>query len=195
VGSFHRAKDAQMTEQVTETVRHKASIAGYVADAVTGLPVPGAVVTVTEKNLRATTRSDGFFYFLDLEAGSYTLNVSAPLAGSRYGVVEAAGIRVQNAPDGRAIIDPKATIATPPTKLTGTVTQSSDGTAVKGAVVQLLGSQSKAVSDKDGKYFLTGITAGSPNVQASVPGFVTTVQKATLTAGQETMMNFSLVKS
>lgn len=180
---------------VIETTRHKASIAGYVTDAVTGLPIPDAIVLLIGKTQQVVTRKDGFYHFVDLKLGTYSISVTAPLCGTRYGTGKVLGILAQNAPDGRSKIDPKASLALPPTTLTGTIRQSSDGTAVKGAVIRLLGSESRTVSDKDGNYMLAGITASSPNVQVSAPGFVTAVQKTKLTAGLATQLSFSLVKS
>lgn len=184
-----------MSVPLIETLRHKASIAGRVIDAVTGLPIPKALVVLTGKNKQTETREDGFFYFMDQRAGSYTLTVTAPLQGNRYGTFKVSGISVQNASDGRPKLDAKATISLSPTRVAGFARQSSDGLPIKGALIQLLGSETKTVTDKDGKYILSGIKAGSPNVQASAQGFVTAVQKAALAAGLETTMNFSLVKS
>jgi hypothetical protein len=95
-----------------QTVRHQVAIAGRLADAGTGKPVGGALVSIaeggmpaafrrllearamqygnawmamTERPDRTRTAADGIFYFLDLPDGDYTLSASLPRMGSRYG--------------------------------------------------------------------------------------------------------------
>src|SRR5947209_8433343 len=92
-----------------EVVRHRVVIAGRIADALSGQPLAGARVEITgapaaftsllalramagdrwatlaERPDRTSTARDGHFHFLDLPAGAYTLTVSLPDAGSRYG--------------------------------------------------------------------------------------------------------------
>src|SRR6185295_7238261 len=97
-----------------EIVRHRAVIAGRVTDARTGRPLPGARVEITagppaftgrpallarqhgsrwetmaERPDRTRAAADGFFRFLDLPAGPYTLTGSLPGSGSRYGTATA----------------------------------------------------------------------------------------------------------
>jgi hypothetical protein len=180
---------------VIEILRHRAAIAGYVTDALTKLVIPGAVAELITQNLKTQTSEDGFFYFLDLAPGSYTLDVSVPSLGSRYGTASVPNVAVQNDTDGRPIFDAKTNVALTPTRLTGHVIQSSNGQPIKGATVKILGSEEKALSDKDGRYDLSGIQAGTPNVQASAAGYAAAAQKVTLTAGLETIADFSLAKT
>jgi hypothetical protein len=177
---------------VVEIVRRKAAIAGSVTDAITGLAIPGAVVKITTKNLEREAGPDGFFYFPDLRAGTYTLTVSAPLLGSRYGVTKVTGVTVQNAADGRPIFNIKANVRLLPTRVTGTVTRSSDGQPLPKAIVRVLGCETKCQTDQNGKYVLTGLYAGAPTVQASAAGRTTAAKKVALAVGQETVNDFSL---
>jgi len=177
---------------VVEIVRRKAAIAGFVTDAITGLAISNAVVKITAKNLEREAGPDGFFYFPDLRAGTYTLTVSAPVLGSRYGVVKITGVSVQNAVDGRPIFNTKASVRLPPTRVSGTVTRSSDGQPLVKAAVRVLGGEAKCLTDQNGKYVLTGLYAGTPTVQASAADRATSAKKVTLAAGQETVADFSL---
>lgn len=177
---------------VVEILRRKAAIAGTVTDTITGAPISGAVVGITTRNLETRTGPDGFFYFPDLRTGSYTLTVSAPLLGSRYGTARITGVTVQNAADSRPIFNTKANVRLPPTRVTGTVTRSSDGQPLPKAVVRILGSEAKCLTDQNGKYTLSGLYAGAPTVQASAAGRTAAAKKVTLTAGKETVADFSL---
>jgi Carboxypeptidase regulatory-like domain len=178
-----------------ETIRHRAAISGYVTDAITGQAISGVIIEVREGTLKTQTASDGFFYFVDLDAGLYTLSISAPILGSRYGTAGIPNLGVQDGPDGRPMFDPKANVALPPTRLTGYVRRSSDGQPLKGALVQVLGSEAKTVTDQNGKYAITGLQSGTPNVQASAEGRASVVQKVTLEPGTETAADFSLANS
>jgi hypothetical protein len=181
-----------VSTHIIEEIRHRAAIAGYVTDAHSGQTIANAVVELVGQNLLAQTRSDGFYYFLDLAVGQYALNISAPLLATRYGVIAGRVVNVQNAADGRPIFDPNANVGLPPTRLIGKVIRSDDDLPIAKASVRLLGSESKTLTDANGRYVLSGLQAGMPTVQASADGFVTTNQKVTLIAGQETTINLSL---
>lgn len=50
---------------------------GEVIQAVTGEPIPGAVVLIEELNRVTAVNSEGFFEFLNVETGSYTMTIRA----------------------------------------------------------------------------------------------------------------------
>jgi hypothetical protein len=63
---------------ITETENElRTTITGTVADANTEAAIEGAEVTISETRTSATTDASGTFSFAELEAGSYTLSVSA----------------------------------------------------------------------------------------------------------------------
>lgn len=177
----------------TEIIRHRAVIAGYVTDAITGQAVPGAVVRLIAPERETRADHDGFYFFLDLPEASYTLEVSAAHFGTRYGAVTIANVVVQNDAAGRPDFDPLGNAALPPTRLTGTVTSSADGLPIQKAEVRLLGGEKKTLTDSAGTYVLSALQAGSPNAQASAEGYGPGVQQVSLTAGNETIADFVLV--
>lgn len=180
---------------VMETVRHRASIAGYVTDARSKNILPGSIVRITALHIEVQAGSDGFFYFLDLPLGQYALDVAVPASGSLYGAASVPGVVVENDEDGRPIFDGKANVALSPTMLTGQVTQSSDGQPITNAVVQVLGGENKTVTDKDGNYALSPLLSGTPNIRASAKGFVAVTKKVTLSKGVAIIADFILTSS
>lgn len=176
-----------------ETVRHRAVISGRVTDAGTGKPLPGARVEITagppaftgrlallakqhgdrwetmaERPDRTRAAADGFFRYLDLPAGQYTLSASLPGAGSRYGTVSA---QVTLTVDGQGNISLEtANLALPATTVKGRVSDPSD-TAVQMAEVRVQGSGERTWSDADGNYVLSGVEAGSRKLTIAARGF------------------------
>jgi hypothetical protein len=186
-----------------EEVRHRAAIAGYITDAISGQEIADAAVEIVGQDLKAQTQADGFFYFMDLPVGLYELVVSAPQLGTRYGTAAIADVEVKtetitnvtpkNITVIKPIFDDKANVQLPPTRLGGEVKRSDNDQAIPQATVRLRGSQVKTLTDEEGKYLLSGLQSSQPTVQVSATGFVTESQeKVTLTAGEETTVNFSL---
>ncbi len=181
-----------MPNPAVEEIRHRVAIAGSVTDSVSGRAIAGAIVELLDPPLQTFTREEGSFYFIDLPVGSYTLNISAPLFGTRYGVVNGLNILVQNTVDNQPILDSKARVRLTPTTLVGRVTRNDNNQPIERAIVQLRWSTVQTLTDKEGRYTLSGLLAGEPTVQASAKGFSTSIQKVVLTAGAETTANFSL---
>jgi hypothetical protein len=176
-----------------ETVRHRAAIAGRVTDAGTGKPLPGARIEITagpavftgrlallaqqhgkrwaamaERPDRSRAASDGFFRFLDLPAGQYTLSASLPGSGSRYGTVS---VQVTLTADGQGNIPLEtAALALPATTVQGRVSDATN-TAIQMAEVRVQGSGERAFSDAQGNYVLSGVEAGSRKLTIAARGF------------------------
>lgn len=180
-----------MPNPAVEEIRHRVAIAGSVEDSVSGRAIAGAIVEVVDPLLQMLTREEGSFYFIDLPVGSYTLNISAPSFGTRYGVVNGLNILVQNTADNQPILDSKAKVKLTPTTLVGRVTRSDNNQPIERAIVQLRWSTVQTLTDKEGHYTLP-VLAGASTAQASIKGFSTSIQKVVLTAGAETTANFSL---
>jgi protocatechuate 3,4-dioxygenase beta subunit len=144
-----------------ETFGHKARIAGRVTDAQTGKPLAGARVAIAN-GAETFTATDGFFRFLDLPAGNYTITASLPGAGSRY----AAASKPVALGGTLATVD----LALPATTVKGKVKDGS-GQAVRMAEVRVQGSNEKAWSDAQGNYVLAGVEAGTRKVAVAARGF------------------------
>src|SRR5215212_424319 len=144
-----------------ETFRHRAVIAGRVTDAQTGKPLPGARVAITS-GPEVTTAGDGFYRFLDLPAGTYTLTASLPGSGSRYGTESGQVVLGEDL----ETVD----LELPATTVKGKVKDQA-GQAVRMAEVRVQGSGESAWSDAQGNYALSGVEAGARRIEVSARGF------------------------
>jgi hypothetical protein len=180
-------------ETAWDTVRRRAAIAGRVTEAPSGRPLPGARVEIiagppeftgrlallaqqygsrwevmAERPDRTRAAADGFFRFLDLPAGPYTLSGSLPGSGTRYGT---ASVQITLTEDSQGIV-PLATadLALPATTIQGRVSDAADA-AVWLAEVRVQGSGERAWSDAQGSYVLSGVETGTRNLTVSARGF------------------------
>jgi carboxypeptidase family protein len=199
-----------------EAARRQIAIAGSVTDAQTGRPIGGARVTITaapaaftarrdakalqagarwetmaERPDRTHTAVDGQFRFLDLPAGRYTLSVSLPGAGTRYGSARAEA-RVSREAEGRVTMA-SVDVALPTTTAKGRIT-GPDGAPVVMAEVRVKGSGEQTFSDGQGHYLLTGLETGSRTVLVSAQGYQPASSQVELRQpGQARTLNFTLV--
>jgi hypothetical protein len=196
-------------------VRHAVAIAGVVTDAQTNLAVAKAQVHITaapiefsewleirarqfgerwekmaERPDRTKTAPDGHFHFLDLPNGSYSLTVSLPGAGSRYGTADIA-VEVTRDAEGR-INMAAADMALPPTSIKGQITNSEDDPILL-AEVRLIGSNERTFSDEQGRYLLAGVEKGERTVMVAAQGYQAMSQDVVISQqGSETSLDFML---
>jgi hypothetical protein len=150
-----------------------------------------AVVKVKEQlNLVTYTSLDGQFYFVDLLAGSYKLEVSVDATGTI----------------ARLVVD----IKLPPTGIQGRVIDqnASDDpqkTGIIMAKIQPANDEAVTLSDRKGQYRLTGLSAGksSPEaiatphlsiVKVSARGYEPQTIEVLLNQGQMTLLDVSLAR-
>lgn len=188
-------------------VRHKVAIAGTTSDEVTKQPIADAVVKLLGQNLHIQMSENGsfylinqqtglvklptslskiqngFFYFMDLPNGEYTLKVSAPKLESRYEPVKEQKVTVPNL---------QANVQLSPTRLVGQVKRSDNNEPIAKALVKLGGSEYQTLTNDKGKYILLGIVASKPIVQISHPKFERSSKQVELIAGKEHTQDFSL---
>jgi protocatechuate 3,4-dioxygenase beta subunit len=154
-----------------EIFRHRATIAGRVTSAQTGKPLAGARVDIASNTAAGPavfTAGDGFFCFLDLKPGQYTLTASLPGSGSRYGT-KSAPVTLAGDGQGNAVLQ-TVDLALPATTVKGKVKDGA-GQAVKMAEVRVQGSGESAWSDAQGNYALNGVEVGSRRIAVSARGF------------------------
>lgn len=176
-------------------IGHRAAICGYVIDAVSGLGMDGADVQIPAADLHTRSRTDGFYFFLDLADGSYDLAAAAPGLGSRYGSISVPGVVVASASDGRPLFDAKGRLALPPTRLSGLVRRADTLVPIPRAQVRLRAAAVAVQSDPAGQYLLSAVEAGTQTAVVSAAGFVSISQVVVLTAGQQAVVDFSLAPS
>jgi len=199
------------------TTEHRIGIFGRIVDAITKKPVPGALVEIQSKAAvfnrkiqlaalrfreqwaammqrpdRTTTRPDGHFYFTDLADGKYTLRVTHPSAGRRYGSAEQS-VEVSN--DGRKRL--AVEIALPPTTVKGKIVASGQKNGIAMAEVRVKGSGESTFSDVQGRYILSGLEPSKRNrtIMVLALGYGVTSREVNLSEpGAVETLDFSLVR-
>jgi hypothetical protein len=78
-----------------QIVRHQVSIAGVVFDGATGQAIAGARVKIDDSPQWTLTRPDGWFFFLDLPRGNYSLTASFSSPGNRDRTISSTEISIQ----------------------------------------------------------------------------------------------------
>jgi hypothetical protein len=175
-----------------EVTRSHAAIGGTVTDSRSGAALAGATVEVLPLGVKASTGPDGFYGFLDLPPGTYSLRASLASPSSGYGSVTVGGVVVGTDPQGHPVLDGKASIALPPTRLIGIVKRADTQAPIAGAEVRVRTGGAVTRSNTLGQYVLTGVEAGAQSVRASAPGFATASVTITTVAGQDTSFDFAL---
>lgn len=177
---------------VITTIRHRAAIAGHVVDAVSGLGIGDALITIPALDIETHSRPDGFYAFLDLPDGAYALTATAPALGRRYGSVTVGGIVVASTADGRPILDPKGRLPLPPTRLRGTVHRADTSAPIPRAQVRLRASAVAVLCDATGSYHVDALEAGTQTAVVTASGFISHSEQVVLTVGEEAILNFNL---
>jgi hypothetical protein len=207
----------------TEKIRHQVAIAGKVSDKETGQTIGGAIVEITEmpepfktklalKALqyganwqtlperpdRTRTAVDGYFYFVDLPDGNYTLRATLPGTSTRYDSAQTTAIVASGDNEGK----PKfaVNIDLPPSGIKGQI-KNQEGDAVAKAKVQIQGSGEYTFSNDEGNYLLSGLEAPkdkkkkrSVNVSVFAPGYQQVGGRVEFGLGEVTQKDFPLNK-
>lgn len=204
-----------MDEKIKKQTKNRVAIAGQVRDKETQLPIPGVLVEISqesgkfknwltlhklqygenwEKMLkrpdRTLTAIDGYFYFINLPDGKYTLTVSLPGTGTRYGSIKQ---EVQVSHDSDSIKLSFVDVALPPTAIKGQITDSQkELKPVVMAKVQVEGRGESTFSDSKGNYLLNGIEATKTQcaVKVSAQGYQQASKDIHLKQGEMQALNF-----
>ena len=169
----------------------RAAIGGYVRDAFSGGGIPDAKVTVVGQARVARTDPDGFYFFVNLPVGSYTLEAYAPALYGRYGSITAMNVVVAVDAAGRPVLDTRANLTLSPTRLSGRVCRA-DGSGVARSQIWLRAVNLKTIANSLGEYAFSAIQAGTQTAHVTAPGFSLLEQRVELRTGETTHTNFTL---
>ncbi|MEG4854323.1 carboxypeptidase-like regulatory domain-containing protein, partial [Microcoleus sp. B5-D4] len=203
--------------------RHQVAIYGQISDAETGLTIQNALVEITQmpetfkqwlvlrsqqygskwetlenRPDRKRTAIDGYFYFLDLPEGEYTLTASLPSAGTCYGTAQVKAIASRDAKSN--YVKTAANMTLPPTAIKGKITDL-NGTPIVLAKIRIAGTTNYIFSDSKGNYLFGGLETSKPplkrtvNIHVSARGFQSVSQSTQLSQGVVQNLNFVLTSS
>ncbi|MBV9495001.1 MAG: carboxypeptidase regulatory-like domain-containing protein, partial [Acidobacteria bacterium] len=166
------------------------TVNGTVTDALTGAPLAGATVTITQNGNTLTTTTDA--------NGRYSLtgvvpNVPATITASAPNYQSSTPSTVTVPAGGSATRD--ITLQPLPGSIGGTVSNASNGAPISGAVVELIRDGvvvATTTTDASGHYTFNGVTPGNYSVRFSATGFGTSTLPATVSPNQPLTLNASL---
>ena len=156
------------------------TLTGQITDALTGLPISGANVTVTDSaNAIHTTSTDGTGHYSvsDLPTGSTTVATSKTgysSASASLSIVPGANV------ENESLI---------PTTLTGEITDATTLLPLGGATVQVVdasGTTNILTTDTNGFYGVTNLATGVATVTASEIGYTPATASLTIALGTNT---------
>ena len=157
------------------------TITGSVTDAQDGSPIEGA--TVSDGTRMATTDTSGKYTIVDVPPGSY--EVTAGKEG-----YENVSSTVDVLSGTTVVADFSLNQVVVAGSVTGTVTDTEDGSAIPGVMVSD-GSRT-AATDASGKYTLADVPPGSYEVTASKEGYESITSSVTVASAATSEMDFSL---
>jgi hypothetical protein len=201
-----------------DEVLHQVAIGGRVIEGGTKKPASGVFVSLTdmppalklaltrksiqygsrwtkilERPDRAITADDGFFYFLDLPDGKYTVVASLRGSGKRCGTAHATATVSRDAKGNLKMAFVEITLQ--PTTVQGRITGSGHKAGVFMAEVRIKGSAERTYSDAQGQFVLASIEPGRRTVMVFAQDYRAAAKVVTLNApGSIETVNFALVR-
>lgn len=166
------------------------SVTGVIRDSETNAVLSGVTVFTDPLTKAAVTDADGRYTIADIKVRSY--EVVATKEGyfedlATATVVENATITVNFA------LDPDNTPS--PGSITGLVTRVDNGNPLAGASVSTVPATSTMTTNAAGQYTITGVAAGSYQVNVTATGYTSASSNVTVTAGQVTTADFPLTSN
>ncbi|MCL2323288.1 MAG: carboxypeptidase-like regulatory domain-containing protein, partial [Oscillospiraceae bacterium] len=148
-----------------ELNRTMVNVGGLVTDKNTGLPIPNATVTLTDKDgntLTANTNSLGIYSINNVPTGDYTTKVTADGYVDVTGTVSVQSNTTYNAQMERKIVS-----------ITGIVTDKDTKLPIEGATVSITanGQTFTATTDQSGAYSINNIPTGNYLTKVSAEGY------------------------
>jgi len=177
-----------------------ATVDGVVSATVGGAAISGAIVTLTPvagggTTYTATTNATGNFSMTTVDAGFY--DITAAAAG--YTTSTAAAVNVANA---TSTVTHNITLAVKPAgiKITGTVTDTTTGTPLAGAIVRLRTGNGlnitvvdSVVTAANGTYTLDSVQTGTYSINVTAAGHTAKTETGIIAATTNLTSNFQLV--
>ena len=160
------------------------SISGFVTNTA-GLPLRGANVTIRVglSTITVPTNATGFYDLQALPEGTYS--VTASLSGFYSNTTLNIPVTRGNETEGVNF-----TLTEKPNRLYGVVKA---GTLLlPGVNVSILATAQYNISNYEGSYEITNITAGIYNVSASLKGYETNTTQVTISAGMDVLLHINL---
>jgi len=154
---------------VTPPTAPTGALRGSVFDAVSGLPIAGATVTLTNTRSSYTTTStvDGKFSILYMEPGEYLIRLTASGYYGRSGNITAMVYAGSVTDLGRGGLYPAPSATT----IRGKVTDSATGALLANATISVTRTDFMTKTDISGAYVISGINLLEFEVKASASGF------------------------
>jgi len=167
-------------------------IKGKVTDSNSGLPIQGALVTISPAPIgmvSLATNSSGMVAQNNIEPGTYTISIDA---ANYTGQIYTATIVAGNVTDfGTISLSPRPLSTT----ITGKVMDLSTGQPIVGADVFIVGTTTTVKTDSSGAYTIANITQLGFVIKASLEGYDTLSYTLNLTACGQYPVNFALTSS
>jgi hypothetical protein len=164
------------------------NVTGLVADAVSGRPLPGAILKIRALGLAVAADADGLYSLSGLPPGPITIIAMAP----DHEALMLTPVVAEGAADTLDFRLPPTTRG----RITGRIFDAATGETIRFAQVRIgEGNQVAASSEADGTYALSGAPAGGYRLSASHPEYEDresqpfTVRDAETTAGVDVALN------
>lgn len=184
-----KANNNQTTTVNFQLLSNPGTLSGQVLDAVTSLPISGAMIRVSQNDfLIATTTTDlnGNYTIIGLDPGSYTV---VALANSYQDAIEGAVIQ-----GGQTTIL-NFSLDSNPGSVSGHVSASNTGLPIAGAIVEITFNSrviESTQTDLSGNYTFSGLAPDSYVVEAHADNFQTKESTVVVQSNQTSIVNFSL---
>ncbi|HTE55665.1 MAG TPA: SusC/RagA family TonB-linked outer membrane protein [Kofleriaceae bacterium] len=193
-GPEHVAKDVTLSARqktvkvsLTRSAPTERTVTGIVKESGTGKPIAGAVVTLKGTQTTATSDEDGLFVLAHVPVGSAELEVASP-DHQAFAMAVAEGqatAKLELQPTGGAAPVPTAAPTPAPAggnrSVRGRITDSS-GDVVPGATVQVVGTETLAITDEKGEFELADVPPSDVLLEVTSTGY----EPVRLTAGAAT---------
>lgn len=176
--------DLGQFELVASDSTEAGTLRGTVTNADTGEAIPGATVTLPDRDRTTRTASDGSYQLTGVAPGTVTIEVTADGFAPSSQQVDVAQNTV-------TLVSPALTPESAQTvAVAGTVTDNATGDPIAGATVRIDGDDTATTTtDSDGTYRVTGLATGELTLEADADGF--RAKTATIAADAGTKLDFS----